>query len=115
MAAQFNEEEFRAIVLDQKVAYEGIGEKRSDHITGYIRVANDQFQKHVFVRYTRDGWKSSTETLAAWVETVEEETDKFIFFIPFPTGWSGTIKFAIRYEVGDSHYWANNQNCVIAV
>lgn len=115
MTAQFNEEEFHPIVLDQKVVFERLGEKKSDHVTGYIRVANDLFEKHVFVRYTRDNWNTSVERESDWVENVEQETDRFIFFIAFPAGWSGTIKFAIRYEVGEFHYWANNQNCVIAI
>lgn len=108
--AQLSEHDFRPIVLKKQVVFESwLGETKSDHILGYVRVANRSHQKRVFVRYTRDNWETTLEVEAYWVETVAEETDKFIFVIPFPTDWSGTIKFAIRYEVRGDQYWDNNQ------
>ena len=110
--AQPSEQDFRPIVLHRKVVFEGLRETKPEprnHRVGFVRVANRAFEKRVYVRYTRNNWESFLEVEAYWVETVEERTDKFIFVIPFPTDWTGTIEFAIRYEVRGVQYWDNNE------
>jgi len=109
--AHVSEQEFRPIVLNDKVVFEPwLVETKRDHIVGYVRVANRAFEKRVFVRYTLDNWETSLEVEAYWVETVAEKTDKFIFVIPFRTDWTGNIEFAIRYEVRGVQYWDNNED-----
>lgn len=107
--AHVSEQEFRPKVLSEQVVFEGLEAKKSDHIVGYVRVANRALEKRVFVHYTLDNWETSREVEAYWVETVEEKTDKFIFLLPFPTDWTGTIEFAIRYEVRGVEYWDNSE------
>ena len=109
MSAQLSEQDILLRLIRQRVIFERLFKIGSDHVIGYVRVANLSPQKRVFVRYTRNNWETTWEVEGYWVETVEEVTDKFIFLIPFPTDWSGTIEFAICYELSDSQYWDDNQ------
>lgn len=110
MLAQLSEQDtFPALVIRQRVKFERLLKTRSDHVIGYVRVANLSPRKRVFVRYTRNNWETTLEVEGHWVETVEGITDKFIFLLPFPTDWSGTIKFAICYELSDCQHWDDNQ------
>ena len=109
MSAQLSEQDILLLLIRQRVIFERLFKIGSDHVIGYVRVANLSPQKRVFVRYTRNNWETTWEVEAYWVETVEEVTDKFIFLIPFPADWSGTIEFTIFYELSDSQYRDDNQ------
>lgn len=85
------------------------------HIAGRIIVANLDFCKSVYVRYTSDEWKTHAEVRATYVSPEPEHAydqsyDRFAFviYVYDTVTAGGRIEFAIRYHCGDSVYWDNN-------
>ena len=73
-------------------------------VSGVVRALNVSAPRHVFIRYTFDGWQSSAEVEASWVGP------DFAFQIPFDgdAATSDEAAFAIRLEAGGETAWENN-------
>ena len=80
---------------------------------GAIAVRNIAFQNHVKVRLTLDGWKTSFDVPAKFVQQeFNGRVDRFFFMHPMDESdfekVSSGIEFAVCYSVNDSEYWDNN-------
>lgn len=105
------EEDFIKKVRKQKVIVEEYGfSEEKNAVTGRVRVANLAFQKEVQVRYTCNSWSNHFDLNLVWEGSVGTlgDTDKFILVIPVPSEWTGSVVFAIRYEVNGRTFWDNN-------
>ena len=102
----------RKIQLQRVFLEESGFDKRKNAITGTVRVANLAHKKRVQVRYTFDGWNTPCPDLyLIWEGGVgDKTTDRFGLVIPLPDAeWSGTVEFAIKYEVNCQTFWDNNK------
>ncbi|KTG05741.1 hypothetical protein cypCar_00036362 [Cyprinus carpio] len=80
-------------------------------LSGIARVLNLAFEKKVYLRYTLNNWTTFMDILAIYVpHSSDGQTDKFSFKIITPTflEFGGTLQFAIKYCVGGSEFWDNN-------
>ena len=85
-------------------------------LLGTVSVKNLAFQKHVYVRYTINKWKTFIDVEALHVSTLNDSTDTFEFEWDLDElfdGWNKDsnqqqIEFAIRYQVDNKIYWDNN-------
>jgi len=84
-------------------------------IDGVVRVANIAYEKHVFVRYTMNGWLTFTDVLASYVHgSSNSSTDQFRFSIALPNNFGivgSAVEFSIKYEAGgtgDCVFWDSN-------
>lgn len=87
-------------------------------VIGVTQVLNLDFEKEVTARYSFTEWKSSTETQATWVSSHTKmldggkqlNCDTFRFHLPVPPFLQpgAMLEFAIRYKVGGSEFWDNN-------
>ena len=80
---------------------------------GAIAVRNLAFKKHVTVRITLDGWKTSSDIKAKFVQSeFNGHIDRFFFMKPLTElsfeEISQDIEFAVCYTVNDTEYWDNN-------
>jgi len=92
------------------VAYGLVG---NSTLFGAIAVRNIAFQKHVKVRLTLDGWKTSFDIPAKFVQQeFNGHVDRFFFMHPMDESdfnkVSSGIEFAVCYSVNDSEHWDNN-------
>jgi len=76
-----------------------------------IRVQNLAFQKHIMLRYTLDGWRSSSDTPAEYMDSPATGTDRFrgrmSILALFKTS-EINVEFAVRYLYAEKEYWDNN-------
>ena len=80
---------------------------------GTLLVCNDCYHKWVGGRHSTTGWASYQDTLAEWVESVEEgEFDRFEFHVEVPEQGSFHMELAFFCN----QYWDNNdgQNHVVS-
>ena len=80
---------------------------------GTLLVRNDCYHKWVGGRHSTTGWASYQDTLAEWVESVEEgEFDRFEFHVEVPEQGSFHMELAFFCN----QYWDNNngQNHVVS-
>ncbi|OAQ60729.1 protein phosphatase regulatory subunit Gac1 [Pochonia chlamydosporia 170] len=85
---------------------------------GVVTVKNLAFQKHVFCRFTLDGWTTQSDIAAEYVYPVRQTDrnsarDSFVFSIPISDYCrlgNNTLEFCIRYCVNGQEYWANNDS-----
>jgi len=83
---------------------------RDRTLTGIILVKNIEFEKHVSVRYTVDGWKTTDDVEAYYVPNSNDgETDRFSFTLSLPKSYK-EMEFAIRFKTNSSEFWDNNFN-----
>lgn len=97
--------ELQTVCLENAVASQ-------NSIWGTIKVRNICFHKSVTVRYTLDGWISSTDLQGAYVpESNDGATDRFSFAITLPEYFlasGGVLEFAVRFEAEGMEFWDNN-------
>uniref|UniRef100_A0AC34RES6 CBM21 domain-containing protein n=1 Tax=Panagrolaimus sp. JU765 TaxID=591449 RepID=A0AC34RES6_9BILA len=102
---------FRETLEKQKVALENVM-LRNDHckMLGTIKVANIAFEKHVFIRYSFDNWKSYLDRPAVYQASPSKLYDIFGFEIEIPMneGDINKIDFCICYNAGGVEYWDSN-------
>jgi hypothetical protein len=85
-------------------------------LRGVVRVRNIAYEKRVAARYTFDDWKTTTETLARYVDPGDGDGawDRFTFTIPLmlrapPGDPPRTLLLAVRFTVpGEGEWWDNN-------
>ena len=102
---------FRQLVLNNKVSLESVV-LREYSIFGTVCVANIDFHKNIFLRYTVDKWKSSKDAKGAYVSgTSTGKTDTFSFEIPMSGHGDGLIvEFCVCFETKDGSFWDNNNS-----
>ncbi|XP_068742439.1 protein phosphatase 1 regulatory subunit 3B-like [Montipora capricornis] len=97
--------------LDQlKVSLEDIIIKDFS-VNGTVKVRNVADHKEVTVRYTFDGWSSSKDVVAQFVdESHTGSTDTFAFEIAMPSTLSEDceLEFAVCYSASGVEFWDNN-------
>jgi len=102
---------FRETLETNKVALENVM-LRNDHckMLGTIKVANISFEKHVFIRYTSDGWKSYLDRPAVYQASSSKAYDTFGFEIEIPMneGDINKIEFCVCYVADGVEYWDSN-------
>ena len=83
-------------------------------VIGSICVKNLAYEKRVVIRFTLNNWTTFSDLAANWKESIggtsdHPENDRFCFEIPLPgANWSGTVEFAVRYDVAGWTFWDNN-------
>ena len=81
---------------------------------GSVRVKNLAYEKRVVIRFSFNNWDTFSDLAADWKESIgvingHPESDRFFFVIPLPgPNWSGSVVFAIRYDVVGLTFWDNN-------
>ncbi|KAI7771224.1 hypothetical protein LZL87_014304 [Fusarium oxysporum] len=89
---------------------------------GFVAVANLAFEKCIVCRFTRDYWKTVSETPAYYYRAakaiVGQEYDKFVFGIAMSdldeVGLN-PLFFSVQYAVNGQEYWDNNSEINFAV
>ena len=77
-------------------------------ISGTIQVSNLAYQKEVFVRLTRDGWRSYFDITAQHQQSMYNgKTDRFVF--ASCVAEDDYVEFAICYRVNGMTFWDNNR------
>ncbi|KAF2164702.1 carbohydrate-binding module family 21 protein [Zasmidium cellare ATCC 36951] len=86
-------------------------------LVGVCAVRNISFQKLVVVRFTLDYWKTTSEVMAEYNNDPrsppKDGCDRFIFHIKLTDQAnidSKTMLLCIRYNVGGTEYWDNNND-----
>ena len=81
-------------------------------IWGTIKVKNICFHKEVTVRYSLDGWVSSTDLRGVYVpDSNDGSTDRFSFALTLPEYFlasGGVVEFAVRFQGEGMEFWDNN-------
>ncbi|GAA6059541.1 hypothetical protein JCM10212_006039 [Sporobolomyces blumeae] len=81
-------------------------------IRGIVRVKNLAFEKWVAVRFTLDHWQTVSEVSADHLESMGNNTDRFVFTIKLQDLLARieekTMFVAVRYTVGNREIWDNN-------
>lgn len=97
--------ELQTVCLENAVASQ-------NSIWGTIKVKNISYHKRVTVRYTLDGWISSTDLEAVYVpESNDGTTDRFSFALTLPEYFlasGGVLEFAVRFGAERMEFWDNN-------
>ncbi|KAI9099554.1 putative phosphatase regulatory subunit, partial [Phlyctochytrium arcticum] len=89
-------------------------------LVGSILVRNLDFGKSVTVRYTIDGWTTSSDVRATFGNVVSRNTwefqgmDRFVFRIELNREFAtdaqyAHLQFAVKYEVLGQTHWDNNE------
>ncbi|KAL4882637.1 putative phosphatase regulatory subunit-domain-containing protein [Aspergillus karnatakaensis] len=86
-------------------------------LVGIVVVANLAFQKHVAARFTFDGWKTTSEVVAEYIQDVRRKQlqdgyDRFMFSIRLDEQANldkRTMFVCIRYNVNGQEFWDNNE------
>ena len=77
-------------------------------ISGSIQVSNLAYQKDVFIRLTRDGWRTYCDITAQHQQTMNGgKTDRFVF--ASCVAEDDAVEFAICYRVYGMTFWDNNR------
>lgn len=92
------------------VAYGLLGDTT---LFGAIAVRNVSFEKKIFVRLTLDGWKTSSDVPAKFVQQEYEGCiDRFFFTNAINEGsfqsLAPNIEFAVCYSANQKEHWDNN-------
>ncbi|KAJ9419286.1 putative phosphatase regulatory subunit-domain-containing protein [Fusarium oxysporum] len=89
---------------------------------GFVAVANLAFEKSIVCRFTRDYWKTISETPAYYYRAARtregQEYDKFVFGIAMSDLDEFVLNplfFCVRYAVNGQEYWDNNSEINFAV
>lgn len=100
---------FQQQICDNKVRLENVV-LREYSIFGTICVANLDFNKNVFVRYTFDSWQSSKDATGVYLSgTSTGKTDTFSFEIPISGDGDGlNVELCVCFETRDCSFWDNN-------
>lgn len=84
-------------------------------LRGIVRVKNLAFEKRVFVRYSFDAWKTSTDVAcryrpAFYPGAIGKSHDWFSFTLTVPPDdfGSGSAEFAVCFQCDGKEYWDNN-------
>ncbi|KAG0046805.1 hypothetical protein BGZ83_008020 [Gryganskiella cystojenkinii] len=82
-------------------------------LRGTVLIHNIAFHKHVSVRFTVDFWRTQTELMADYMESIPGSAlDRFAFVIPLEmedrTMVEKTFCFAVRYQVIGREFWDSN-------
>lgn len=102
---------------NQRVRLERLFLSTDKHsLVGLVVVANLAFEKHVAVRFTFDGWRTTSEVTAEYSHDARQKQlhdgyDRFMFNIRLDeqTNLDKKTMFAcIRYNVNGQEYWDNN-------
>ena len=76
-------------------------------VMGLLLVRNDCYKKRVGARHSATGWANYQDTLAKWVESVEDgEFDRFEFRVEVPGG-GGNYHMELAFFC--NQYWDNNE------
>ena len=98
---------FTEMLRSQNVALDRCG-VRERLVTGVVVVCNIEYQKHVFVRYTLDGWRTIQHTDAVYIPNSSDgDIDRFTFSMVFPKH-SEVMEFAVCYKLSHCEYWDSN-------
>ncbi|KAJ1569939.1 hypothetical protein HK096_009249 [Nowakowskiella sp. JEL0078] len=94
---------------------------QGDTLTGGIIVRNYDFQKLVLVRYSIDGWNTSSDVQAEFCNSIKNVSndpyglDRFTFSLVLSDVFgepdvavTKTICYAVQYSVASRTYWDNN-------
>jgi len=104
----FEEPNFQERLMTECVVLERAA-TRNRTITGVIAVKNISFEKDIFVRYTIDSWRSSSDTSAQYVpNSTDQVSDRFLFNLTLPKSATG-LEFAICYRTAGQEFWDSNQ------
>ncbi|KAK2166624.1 hypothetical protein LSH36_37g08042 [Paralvinella palmiformis] len=99
-------------VQEGKVVLENcIVDDKDMTISGTVRVANVAYHKCVIVRYTTNGWLSSEDIVASYVQNSNDgPTDRFSFTVNVPKYFAvgQRLELAFMYTAGGSTFWDNN-------
>ncbi|KAI0823892.1 putative phosphatase regulatory subunit-domain-containing protein [Trametes gibbosa] len=82
-------------------------------LNGSVRVRNLAFEKWIAVRFTVDGWQTTSEVTARYSESIQSGVfDRFAFSIRLGDMLARieekTLFFALRYNVAGREIWDNN-------
>ena len=101
---------FQHLVSTNKLSLENVV-LREYSVFGTVCVANIDFHKNVFVRYTVDNWKSCKDASGVYVSgTSTGKTDTFSFEIPISGDGHGlTVEFCVCFETKEGSFWDNNR------
>jgi len=86
----------------------------SRHLRGVVHVRNLTFSKRVVIRFTFDGWSTTSETTASYHESIKGGTfDRFVFLIKLSDLMSRieekTLFMCVRYTPeGRDDVWDSN-------
>lgn len=84
-----------------------------DELVGFVVVENLAFEKHISVKFTLNGWKSSmTLNNVKFFNSLSNcNSDRFRFTLPLH-GLSNylNIELVLKYEVNGATYWDNNNS-----
>ncbi|KAK9881486.1 hypothetical protein WA026_016371 [Henosepilachna vigintioctopunctata] len=80
-------------------------------IKGIVRVRNIDFHKSVFVRYSKDSWRTFVDANATYIEnSCDGFSDKFSFLIYANSLTPGqTLEFAVVFQARGEQFWDNNK------
>eukprot|EP00914_Ancora_sagittata_P028973 GHVO01057211.1.p2 GENE.GHVO01057211.1~~GHVO01057211.1.p2 ORF type:complete len:122 (-),score=19.10 GHVO01057211.1:404-769(-) len=88
-------------------------------VTCTIKVKNDNIEKRVFARCTRDGWRTFADLAAEYVDPGYEDSvlDTFFFSVTRPLAADDFVRveFAVCYQVNGITYWDNNRGLNYAI
>ena len=77
-------------------------------LNGSVQVNNMSYHKEVFVRLTRNSWRTYTDIPTVHAETMSGgNTDRFLFAAPLLA--NEEIHFAVCYRVNGQEFWDNNK------
>lgn len=83
---------------------------RGRTLSGIVLVKNIEYSKHVFIRYTLNGWSTNHDTEATYVPNSNDiVTDRFHFSITLPQTVN-EMEFAICFKTSSNEFWDNNYN-----
>lgn len=113
--------EFRKRLDTQKVSLENVIVKDVEQaIVGTIKVCNMAFDKHVFIRYTVDSWKTSKDQDCTFVGNTSTSVrgtttsagayslyDTFSFRLEMAAD-ARNIEFCVCFRCSDAEFWDNN-------
>ena len=101
---------FQQLVSTNKLSLENVV-LREYSIFGTVCVANIDFHKNVFVRYTIDNWKNCKDAKGIYISgSSTGKTDTFSFEIPVSGDGDGlTVEFCVCFETKIGSFWDNNK------
>eukprot|EP00731_Ephydatia_muelleri_P026439 Em0018g539a len=107
----FSDEDCVRKIPDQNVALEDLVQSSTMHglvLSGSIQVSNLAYQKEVFVRLTRDSWRTYYDIAAQHQQTLNSgKMDRFVF--ASCVAMDDVVEFAICYGVNGTMFWDNNR------
>ncbi len=95
-------------IVQKRVSVESFTCTEHGNVTGTIKVCNLAYDKQVLVRYSQNGWITSSNSEARY-KSSSGESDQFQFQIPFNISVSHYLEFAVCYRVSGGEFWDNNE------